>query len=329
MKSYNKKWRSDIRTSPEWTTWSSPRILYFPQTPASFRRTSQISYQFHAPIMFVSGRLSASCAGLERFYLTFISFSGGFMQISFICSWFMQVSRLALAFIYLLIGAQLPLLKFIPPSQSDIPCMLLSRWLKPHELREETSKSCGMAIRRWSYGILLSTSYNLYVFCVVLSRIWFLIWDAWWIFTFLFMAHPCPSNHQHSAWDMLWVFKLLQRRAHLMQDKRLGTVAGSPRYIEPPESSKFDALFSRSQNAELLKHVFYMCISSLHLKASRVSSRAKRTCSMARCTESILINIFFLGLLISLNSFNAIPSLCVCVRLVCLCCRNPTCGVYF
>ena len=41
----------------------------------------QISYQFHAPIMFVSGRLSASCAGLERFYLTFISFSGGFMQI--------------------------------------------------------------------------------------------------------------------------------------------------------------------------------------------------------------------------------------------------------
>ena len=152
-----------------------------------------------------------------------------------------------------------------------------------------------------------------------------------WIFTFLFMAHPCPSNHQHSAWDMLWVFKLLQRRAHLMQDKRLGTVAGSPRYIEPPESSKFDALISRSQNAELLKHVFYMCISSLHLKASRVSSRAKRTCSMARCTESILINIFFLGLLISLNSFNAIPSLCVCVcvRLVCLCCRNPTCGVYF
>ena len=82
------------------------------------------------------------------------------MQISFICSWFMQVSRLALAFIYLLIGAQLPLLKFIPPSQSDIPCMLLSRWLKPHELREETSKSCGMAIRRWSFGILLCSSFE-------------------------------------------------------------------------------------------------------------------------------------------------------------------------
>ena len=90
------------------------------------------------------------------------------------------------------------------------------------------------------FGILLCRSRELYVPCVILSRIWFLIWDAWRIFTFLFMVHPL-INTRLEIIMRLWVLKLLQRKAHLMwADKRLGTVAGSPRYIEPPESSQFE-----------------------------------------------------------------------------------------